>query len=137
MTIPTGRTGVERGVDQFVSPSGYPFKVVSRNTEGGPMRSDAVSLDGTVIGQEFTAGQSRRLVRYRVEALQTSDIDDLRTLYDDTGPVTVKDDPDSATTYLGLLRGQPVVSYYDGAHPDNAPASVTWAVLEFEIIRLE
>jgi hypothetical protein len=137
MTIPAGRTGIERGSDQFIAPLAYPLKIVNRFREGGPIRSEDTSLAGTVIGQEFTPVQLRRTLRLRVEALQRTDLDAWLVIFDGTGVATLKVDPASATTISILMTNDYEVEEYDGPYPENAPTAVTWSALEFSVLRLE
>lgn len=112
MAFTINQTGLERGATQVVTDD--PFILLDRHAEEAQDAAHAVSLSGEPITTQFTRAQAKSFLRLRIRLIKGTDVDDLVTLMEGAGPVTVKLTPGSATTIecmFGARKDQKLVPY--------------------------
>lgn len=137
MAFTDNEVGIERGATKF-SPSREP-RVMDRYQEGGPVRASTRSLTGSVIGVEYQQDSDDVYLELFWPHISESEASTLRTLANESGPVTVKIEKgvsDTLACLFGELKLDPLVGHY----PESAPAPPSiirrWRA-EVTLLRLE
>ncbi len=140
MSFTINQTGLERGATKVVTDD--PFILLDRHAEEARDAAYAIAISGVPVTTQFNRSQAKSVLRLRIRYIAGTDVDDLVTLMEGAGPVTVKPVPGDAGTIqcmFGPRADQKLVPYnedYATGKPDGSAVDPIFTQYHAELFLL-